>query len=316
MNKKIFGYISTLFATIVLSTSLLLWANENNGNSELNIIQTDVVLDNSVRQEYLVGETIDTNGVSLKVGNDLITDLKINYDTSSAGVKKVEVSYLQNGNNYIGYYPITVLSIRHYDIRSYPSSFTTNEDGTTTPNGLVVWAELNAAPKEFPTVNNYATAIEIPSNMIETKLTINETNSSEYAVELTIGSMKLNYYCVELLNSTIILNSEQRILSFSNNNGTEERLTLYVTQIESNGNDGVNGALGYYLFEDALGNKELLDFSFYLNGYTSNFTSSSFNQGLVDSYDSSNEGYNVTYKGITFHAEKLPWHKAILDWNN
>lgn len=316
MNKRFTGYISTLLATIVITASLLIWAGENDKNSELNIINTNVVLEDNARKEYLVGETIDKTGVSLNVENNLITDFTINCDTSSAGVKKVEVSYLKDGNNYIGYYPITVLTIRHYDIRSYPTSFTTNEDGTTTPVGLVIWAELNAAPKEFPTVNNYETAIEIPSSLIETKVSLNEENDSEYAVELTIGSTKLNYYCVELLNSTIILDSSDRILTFANKSNTEDKLTLYVTQIESNGNDKENGAVGFYLFEDAAGNKELLDFRFYLDGYSSHFNSLSCNQGLKDEYDSSDEGYNVTYKGINFHAEKLPWHKAILNWNN
>jgi hypothetical protein len=316
INVKFISYASILIVTIALLISLLTWASKGDIKNDINIIETKVHLNQNVRQEYLVGETIDTNGISLEVEGEQITDFNVSCDTSCAGIKKVEISYLKEGNNYVGYYPITILGIRHYDIRSYPTGFSTDSNGKTIPQGLEIWVELSGAPKEFETVNGYETAIKLPMNLVETTLTPNENNSSEYSLELAIGSTKLNYYCVQLEDQLLMLNSQDRVLSFTNKDGGKEKMTLYVTQIESNNGDGEVGAEGYYLFEDAQGKKELLSFKYYLNGWDSKFVSSSFNQGLNDYYDSSDEGYNVSYKGIAFHSDKLSWHKAILNWDN
>ena len=170
---------------------------------------------------------------------------------------------------------------------------------------LEIWVELSAEPTEFVTVGGYKTTIALPSYMYESTVLQDEENASEYSLTINCPASTLSYYYVELDSRIIMLDSKDRILQLTNQNGTEETLKLYVTQAG-------NEARGYYLFTDTDGNKTVLQFSYYLEGWASHFTSSSFGEGVTEAQVG--DDYEATYNGITFRADANSWHKAILGW--
>ncbi len=311
-----FVYICLFAATLIFAVAMLVWGASDPVSAETKVEEAEVLLADGVRREYLVGEKIAAEGIALKVGKKEVTDVKITGDTSSAGMKKVNVTYEKENVSYQGYFAVTVFSVRHYDLHSEPEEFYLDEEENWQVRGLEIWAELNAAPTEFVTVGTFDSVIALPSELYDVSVSQNEENKNSYSVAISFGSTRLDYYCVNDGGKMMTMNSPDRVLSFTNTNGTSETLTLYVKQIEAQGGDGENGAYGYYVFTDASGAQTVLQFKYYLDGNTaSHFVSASFGEGLSDSYNASNEGYNAEYQGISFFAEKLAWHKAILNWD-
>lgn len=309
--------IAVLLVSAVLGISLGVWAQTDTSDAEIEMREAQVLFGESARTEYLVGETVSGEGVSLKAGKVEITDVEINCDTSSAGIKRVEVG-ARDGNIYWrGYYAVTVFSVRHYDLKSVPDSFTVDDDGNVTASGIEIWVDLNAKPTEIPTVGDFETVVALPEALYTVTVERDETTDGAYDLAIAFGETKLNYFCIDIDGKMTTLDSRDRILELNNTSGGDEKLTLFVTKIEDNGNDGENGAEGFYVFTDANGNTATYKFAFYLSGYTSFFVSSKHNEGLSDRYaDDGSEGFFAVVGGITFKAEKLPWHKAILNWDN
>lgn len=303
-------YICLFIISIAFITGMFVWA-ANTPSEDISIIDADVVLEKDARREYLVGEEISSEGISLEIDNINVADVQLSGDTSSAGLKKVEVSYQKDNIYYRGYFSIKVFAIRHYDVRNVPEVYE-GDNGELLYRGIEIWVELNAQPSEFVTVGNYDTTIALPSFMYEVSISRDETDSSEILLSINGKTQTWNYYYVVIGEQMVALNSKDRILEFSNQNGTGETLKLYVTQIEADGNDGENGALGYYEFTAADGKVSILRFSYYINGYESHFTSSSFGEGVTEAQVG--DDYEMTFAGVTFRADVASWHKAILGW--
>lgn len=309
--------IALILVSAILGISLVAWAQTDTSAADIEIREAEVLFGEASRTEYITGEAIDPAGISLSANGMVYEDVQISCDLSSAGLKRAEVS-VQDGNVYWrGYYPITVYTIRHYDVKNIPTSFDTDEDGNLVANGIVIWADLNAKPAEIPTVAEFDKVIELPASMYDVTVKANDDYAGAYNLSIAFGDNKINYFCVNAGGRMIALNSPERILSLANTAGGAETLTLYVTQIEATNSDGANGATGVYVYTDADGNVSTYDFDFYLDGYTvSHFHSGDNNQGLTDSYaNDGSEGFFAEVDGVKFKAEKLPWHKAILNWD-
>lgn len=315
-NLKTIIYACVGVITVIMFTVLLVWASAGNASAEINIVEAVVRTEEDVRNEYLVGEQLDGTGISLKAGKKTITEVVLTGDTSSAGLKRVEVSGKDGNTNYRGYFNITVFAVRHCEMQNSPTDFYYDDNGVLKCDGLEIWAELNAKPTQFETVEGYETTILLPDTCYELNMEADEENEGAYNMKVEFGNITASYYCVSINDRIIMLNSPRRVLNLVNTDGTEETLQLYVTQIEASAYDGDSGAYGYYVFTDAEGNKTFLQFKYYLDGsWVSHFGSESFDEGMVDAYDSADEGYNAVYNGVNFHADKLSWHKAVLDWD-
>lgn len=109
-----------------------------------------------------------------------------------------------------------------------------------------------------------------------------------------------------------------RVLTLTNTTDGNQILTLFVKEFDSNFYDGNGDSSGYYLYNDGNGNISTYNFKYSLSGWASIFNSASVNEGknFSDSYDGNDEGYNAIVDGIKFHASKLDWHKAVLNWDN
>ena len=304
IGLKNFIYICLLFASLIFISAMCIWAALDKSSADVEIVDAEVLVEDNIRREYLAGEEISQEGISLQIGKNSISDVTLTCDTSTAGLKKVEVSY-QDGNIYYrGYFSITVFTVRHYDLRNQPELYR-DDNGNLQCGGVEIWVELNAEPTEFVTVGGYKTTIALPSSMYETTVLQDEENASEYSLTINCTAATLSYYYVDIGSRIIMLDSQNRILELTNQNGTQETLKLYVTQAGSE-------ARGYYVFTAANGEKTVLQFSYYLDGWTSHFTSSSFNEGLTESQ--TGDDYEAVYGGVTFRADANSWHRAILNW--
>lgn len=120
------------------------------------------------------------------------------------------------------------------------------------------------------------------------------------------------------INSSTMWFNPDRVLTLTNTTDGNQILTLFVTEFDSDFRDAYGDASGYYLYNDGNGNISTYNFKYSLSGWNSIFNSASVNEGqnFSDSYDENDQGYNATVNGITFHASKLAWHKAVLNWDD
>lgn len=308
LNKRLIIYIIFFVVSAGFIAGLLGWAFSSSSEALAEAAPAEVLLDYGVRREYLAGEEVESDGVKLQADGVVYSDCTVTCDTSSAGIKRVDVTYSDENVNLKGSYSVEVYKVRHYDLRVFPDRF--HRDGSYEGN-FVLWADLSGSPKEFAVPDRYSTVVVVPKDIYEVTVEPDENDPNGYGVTLSYGSTELSYYFVDLETQVIQLNSYDRVLDFTNTNGGSETLKLYVTQIENNGYDGENGAEGYYVFTSASGESKVLRFKFYLTGYESHFCSETFGEGMKDVYNS-NEGFDAIYGGVTFHADKASWHKAVL----
>ncbi|MBR1891572.1 MAG: hypothetical protein IJ811_03645 [Clostridia bacterium] len=136
--------------------------------------------------------------------------------------------------------------------------------------------------------------------------------SGLYNVLITLGKATKRNLVALVGDSVVWVDSSDRVLTLSNESSTNDKMVLLVTQTETNSSDGANGASGYYLLNTADGETKLLRFSYYLEGWTSHFTSSSFGEGVSE--QQVGDDFTVTYGGVTFKGAAAEWHKAVLNY--
>lgn len=309
ISQRAWMYIGVVASTVILSSSLLTWSLlERNTNNDEQITIATVIDDHSARHEYLVQEEFDGTGLSLELENGkIITNdkLKYDYDFSSAGQKVVNIQYKEKSINYVGYYVVDVFKIRHIDIKN--KKITKDNDGNWNLSNMEVWAELSGAPTEFIKPDQY-------SDLKDTVIIL-DNDKCEFSVENTDYS---NAYFLNVKHGSFTYKSQFRELAFSNASSTSDSLALYVTENTNNfmAPNGSNNILasGYYVLTKGDGTKKFYQFKYNLNGWSSNFDSSSFNEGLVDKqgYQSDNDAYSVEVDGLTFYASASDWHWSIL----
>ena len=310
LDKRLIIYISAIVITLGLSGGLIGWASADKGNDE-EVLDTiaEVVDDHTARHEYLVGEEFDVSGLSLQISDEIVVDgdsLTAEYDFSSAGDKVVKLRYEDSGTNYLGYYQVTVFKVRHVDL--HERIIFKNENDEWDYSKLVVWAELNAAPTEF----------EKPDDFSALKDTVIILDQSQYSVSIEETTFE-NTYFLHFTCGMIQSSFQFRTVDFYTVGNGSETLTLYVTEssigfyMDYNYRPEVITASGIYALNNGNGEMSIYDFHFTLNGWTSNFESSSYNQGLSDRFDENYPGadYVVNIGNLEFFA-KSSWRWAIL----
>lgn len=309
-------YSAVAIITVALIVSLSIWAATGSAVEQLNVVEGEVLLEEGVRNEYLVGQDINSAGVSLKVGNDVYTtdELEFTVDNTSAGSKMVEVSHRDGNDYYRGYYLVTYFAVRHLDMRKAPTSVMFDADGNVTVQGMVLWAELSGKPTSFPQPDepNLDTVIILD----EGNYTIEVDAPDEYGgYSATIGCGKLSVtiYFIEINGEMVILESANRIAVFTNENGTGESLTLYITSrgIDDSANGKINVAVGFFVYRDANGVTHRYQFDYYMSNanWSSNFHS---NDSAV-SFVFDGGALTVNIDGVTFSTPRSSWCLAILD---
>ncbi len=173
-------YIYIIYAFLaVLGVSLfgvgISWAIKGKLSEEIVYKSAVVTVSEETRREYIMGEPLNTAGVSISVQVDEETaltpeleDCTIEADTATAGTKPVIVSWQEENVIYRGYYEITVYAVRHIDIRpmTLDSKLVYEQNETEfDESSIEIWADLAAAPltDEFEKPSEWQTVVRLTS---------------------------------------------------------------------------------------------------------------------------------------------------------
>lgn len=316
-------YAIVAIVTVALIVSLTAWAAVGSGGaSDLRVTEGEVRFgEEPVRSEYLVGEEVDTEGLSLHAGGKTFSgeELTVTVDNTTAGDKMVEVSHRAGNDFYRGYFAVKYFAVRHLDLRRAPTDIFFDEEGNLTGvEGMVIWAELSDEPSQFERPEEYpeytTTVVLSPENYTLAMQPQDERGG--YAAEITCGKVTTGFYFVRVGEKTLILDSPARVMELKNESGTEDKLTLYVTSWGATDGDRLNIAEGYYHFQGADGTERLLRFGYYLQNVTwaSFFHSADYGEGVREERrEAEEDSVVVTYKGLTFRAASADWRRAILN---
>lgn len=324
---KYFVYALIILATVILLPFMISWASTDSEGQEIEIVKCQTIIADGVRREYIVGESITAEGLSLKIGGATYNDCTVEADMSSAGIKRATVTHVVGHKYYQGYFDIKVFAVRHCEISGLDNSDNLHieSDGSLVCENEVIKLDLNAHPTELIVEDeNLPKVVTLSPEMYTKTATRDENNPERYTLEFTVGSLNISYTCVKIGSRVLTLGSSRRILEFTNRaDGGTEKLTLYVTKTTGLGGDGSDVSEGIYIFTDASGATYSYNFKYYAVGWTSYFASQSVNEGLnfVDWYigdesDPYAQGIGVSCNGCTFAVGPKPWHRAVLDNEN
>ncbi|MBE7087044.1 MAG: hypothetical protein E7369_01940 [Clostridiales bacterium] len=291
-HKTLLTYI-LLGVSVVMALALVIWAIAGGGD-ELIIKEGSLSFSDGVRTEYVMGEDIgDTSGITMTCDGKMVTHLSYDYDFSTAGTKKVQVSYSPQKNlTYIDEYVVEVFYVKAITFTSELKGLKDiilDEKGNPIPREISVVATLSKPSTEF-------TAYDSTKNMVlltkdNCKITHSFDGSTNlYKTEVSCGVHTKTVYQAVLGESGKAFIYEGNTnwfekLSFATNQDGDS-LDLYVTQKEGWAFDSV-GAEGYYLYKQGE-NVSMLPFAYYVNG----------NDGYKYTFNSStltgNQAYNLT----------------------
>ena len=313
-RNVIYGVVG--FVSLVFAICLMVWASIGSGDTVF--ITATATTTDSTRLEYLVGETVDVSTVTMTLpnGDELGSDeYTVTADFSSAGTKVVKLSYQDGNTLYEAGYGVEVFSVRHLDIRD--KTIEKDRQGNWDFSDLVIWAELSGPSHEFEKPTQFSgiddTAIILDERLFSVTITDSEYKDF-YNATIVCGNLTTGFSFTP--NPDALVQDVNRILSFVNESGTGEKLTLYVTNSSSNfapPNGSTNIEVeGVYVLENAMGVEiGRYTFKYAINGWASTFKSAEKGQGLVDSMEDPSGDMLVTVNGITFRTGA--WRKPILN---
>lgn len=319
-NKlSVIVYSAIFLITSVLVLSLSIWAAGGTTlTSAVNYIDGEVTLEESVRNEYLVGEEISTEGITLQAGGNTYSseEIEISVDNASAGDKMVEVFHRDGGNYYRGYFPVKYFLIRHLDMRQSPTDIVFDDDGNIVGvEGMILWAELSSQPTSFaqPDEPNLETVIILSEENYTLELEPQDENGG-YTARINCGSIITSIYFVEFDDEFVILESPNRIATFTNENGTGEMLTLFITSrgMDDSANGKINVAEGFFVYRDGNGIQKY-QFDYYMSNvnWDSIFHSDDVPASIYRR--STDDALIVQFGDLIFSTARTNWCLAILD---
>lgn len=316
LNAKLISYLVMAACTLILILTVCVWASVGNADTTVNIVEGEVVFTEAIRREYLVGDELETAGVELRAGENTFSgeELTFTVDNSTAGYKMVEVSHSDDENYYRAFFPVTYFYVRHYDVYKRPTGFVYDNYGNITGlYGLRLWVELSGEPHELPRPlenHSFSTVVELAPEYYE--LTVSQDEYGGQIASVSFAGKKVDFYFVDVGGTLLALDSASRVLSLNNENENGDKLTLFVTQIENNKDDGENGATGWYVYEKVDGTKQIFQFAYYQSSdWDSHFHSSDYGD-ITEQFE--NPDYLVQIGDVTFRAAGDDWHRAILGY--
>lgn len=307
-------YSAVAIITVGLILSLTIWAATGATMEQLNVIEGEVLLEENVRNEYLVGQDVDSTGVTLKVGKDVYAtdELQFTVDNQSAGSKMVEVSHRDGNNYYRGYFLVTYFAVRHLEMHKAPTGVSMDADGNVTVQGMELWAELSGKPTSFvqPDEPGLETVIILDADNYVLEVDAQDENGG-YPVKISCGNHSVNIYFVEVYGEMVVVENFNRIAFFTNEKGTGESLALCISSRGGSENGKINVADGFFVYRDASGVVHKYQFDYYMSSadWSSHFQSNDSAVSLTFWGDA----LMVNINGVTFSTPRSSWCLAILD---
>ncbi len=307
--------------TFIVFASLFIWSFFGGSATEVTVLAAQVITTENTQDEYLVGQALNTEGLSLNIGTESnpeiipLADCSVEADFSSAGNKKVTFTYSPNSyTNYVGVLNVKVYFVRSLSVINKPSSVTVADDGSfTTDENFEIIAELNELPKDnqtFIPVEGKEKTVKLTDDMYTTKAVASVSIDGYYDASLFCGNLIYDFSFYNGANRTFIVDSEKSIVSFENTNGeTASKMSLIVTDTAKSYQDTCTGTTtGYYVYTATDGAQAVEEFDYELTQ-----TQEIFKSDNVQAETRTEDVYSVTYNGETFTAAADLWQGAVVN---
>lgn len=317
-------YILCGFATIIASTSLVIWSKNGDKALDVNIISKEVVTNENTQREYLVGQKVNTDNLFLNIGNDRKENLipasecKIESDFTSAGNKQITLSYEPNSyTSYQGKLDVKVHFVRNIIVKSHPKSINVDKENKTfsSTDLFDISAELATRPTtsdfEIDDSIDDKIAVKLKPEMYTTSVIESTTIEGFYSASLYLGNLTYSFNFYNNAGSTFYVSSEKDIVQFENvNTSSNSKLILVVTSRDSSYQfDCIGLTSGSYIYQNEKGEKEILDFSYELKEKEECFNSSK----IEEIKDDSNSLYIAKYDNNEFKVQSNLWQSAVVN---
>lgn len=316
--------IYSLFGVVTLtgSISLFTWSILGEQAEKLETLPAIVLSSEESQREYLVGQTFNTEGLSLNIGSESkpkiidIEDCVINANFTSAGYTKVEISYSPTINKtYTGYYDVNVLFVRNLKVLNAPTDIEVNEETKTfkTDDQFKVVAELASIPttNDFEYyLENQNVFIELQDNMYTTSVVESAKIDNYYSASLYCGNLTYSFNFYNNDDKTFLIKDEKDIVFFENENeDSKSKLMLVITNRDGSYQTScIGNTTGYYIYESK-NEKQIIDFNYQLKETEEVFKSSN----VLESKDDINNLYKVAINNETFVSESSLWQSAVVN---
>ena len=314
----VYGAVGVL--TVIFASVMLAWALKGESARTLTVKNAVVVCDEGVelKTEYLVRQSIQTDGVSIDLGNGNtvpLSECAVDADLTSAGKKTVNIVYSPDAYlTYNASFNIDVIFVRGMEIESYPQKITV-EDGQARADGLVMYATL----AQKPTSDIFGEATETPlgwrirlsEGMYDSVCTADALVSSFYGITYMCGDVSARFSFYNAADRSFIVTSAKDIVFFEGDEKAAQagaKLTLVVTDRADYTLDCTGKTVGSYILERGVGTKTL-DFEYEHTDREELFSS----VGAEEARDG--DGYIVRYDGMEFTANAAEWQSAVVNGN-
>ncbi len=318
LSKHFKALIYALFGlcTLALFLGLIIWSAMGVSATAEIVHEAEVLFaeDAAVQREYLVGQEINRDGLSLQVGKKAVegSECNITVDSSSAGKKRATVSYyVSEYERYEGTFDVTYYYVRNVEIVTRPQSFLRGEDGTVTADETFeLHAELNALPEDTarfsPVDGEENTIVADPALYSITASAPTDAPEGYYTADLTCGNFVLGFNYYDVAERSLLVDSADSIVSFENRSGTESALLLVVTDAPDSYQKNCTGTTkGSYIYTSADGEQTVSDFTYTLAN-REQFASA----GVTEKYDG--DAFTVRRGTETFAADVTKFQFAVV----
>lgn len=311
-------YGSFALATAILFIALIIWSALGVKDGEVIIYEAQVVCEDNVQTEYLVGQPFNPDGISINVGSENKPELikasecTVEADFKSGGNKRVAITYSPNDyTSYVGYLDTTVYFVRGIKVITPPTSVTVNEDGTfTCDENFNIVAYLNATPADTETfVAEEDGAIRLTPAMYTSRAVESKQISSYYTASVYCGNLTYNFDFFNGAGKTFMVASERNVIEFDNTDeNSAAALTLIVTEApDTYQHEGVGQTKGYYMYTTETGAQYVYPFSYKMTETNEIFSSENFRENREG------DRYTVSYSGKTFTAPATVWQSGVVN---
>lgn len=314
-------YIAAGVLTAVIAISLIVWSVNGEKEQVATVLPAEIVCENGICTEYLVGQKFKTDGVFLNVGTEENPELipaencTVNADFSSAGQKLVEIVY--KADDFLSYRASVnaeVIFVRSMEIAAYPSNIEVESAGKiTADDGFKMFATLAAKPKTDAfgeaeeTENGYR--IKLGEEDYTVSCVADSKVKNFYTATFYCGNVSSVFSFYNAAGRSFIVSSVKDVVPFTAEEGEGAALTLIVTdKAASYQNDCTGTTKGYYVYSGGEG-VEVLDFNYELTDKEELLKSEKVTESFAGNV------YTAEVNGKTFKADAAIWQSAVVNGN-
>ncbi len=334
-NKKFLGktlpvfytYVGVLFVTLLSVILLLVWTISGDAERALTVRKATLVVNGTWQEEYLVGQQVNLDGVSLNIGTEkkpkliAMKDCTITADFISAGKNHIEISYKTNEYTmYSATRAVNVLQVRALEVEHYSSFITAHENSFTPSEDFKGYAILASKPStdafgEVEKVEN-GWKVALKEDMFSSSCSKPDKTQNFYSATLYCGTLSHSFNFYNAAGQSFIVTSSTDVVKYDNSNaGSTATLSLVVTDRSTNYQTDCTGSTkGYYIYTDIHGEERTLPFAYTLEEKDERLQSAEQTAGLTETVTGENEEmqYTVQFDGNAFGVNADVFQSAVV----